>query len=107
MKQAQLVEMVMAGGIVCVGNYLSGRLETVSVRDKANPGGPRRSAYVTKEIIITDTDPIVISRWLNDNEKPEDWKAAHKKGDKVVVKVKGMQLENGIPVLQGVIESLA
>ena len=58
MKKAELMVAVEAGGMFCVGVFLSGRVDTISVRDKATGG--RRDAYVVKEIIITDTDPMVV-----------------------------------------------
>lgn len=103
MKTSELMAHVNAGGIVCVGVFLSGRCETISVRDKATGG--RRAAHVVKEICLTDNEPVVVSRWLKDNEKPEDYKVPFKKGAKVVIKVRpdGM---NGIPMLSGSVEEL-
>lgn len=104
MKQVELVNQVMAGGIYCVGSYLSGRADTISIRDKST--GARRPAVVVRETIITDTDPIIISSWLPDNSKAELWKPSFKKGDKVAVKVQAMESTNGIPVLRGTLETL-
>lgn len=104
MKQADLVNQVLAGGIYCVGTYLSGRADTISIRDKTS--GARRPAVVVRETIITDTDPIIISQWLPDNAKAENWKPQFKRGDKVAVKVQAMESNNGIPVLRGLLEIL-
>jgi len=92
---------------MCVGTYHAGRLDKISVRDGKNPGGPRREAHVSKEIVMTDTDPIIISRWLKDEEKPEAWQPAGKKGARVVVTVSSMETtQQGIITLRGSIEPL-
>lgn len=106
MKQSEVLANVMAGGIFCVGTYLSGKLDTVSMRDKQNPGGPRRTGYVAKETIITDTEPVIISRWLKEEEKPEAWKPSAVKKQQVIVRVKEMEMMSGIPILNGVMEVL-
>lgn len=104
MKTTDLNHNVLAGGIFCVGQYLSGRAETVNIRNKTD--GTRRPAGVVRETIITDTDPVIISRWLPDGEKAENWRPGFKKGDRVVVKVNSMTMTNGLPVLSGMLEAL-
>jgi len=106
MKSSQLIETVMSGRIVCVGVLHSSKLETVSIRDKSNPGGARRTSYVTREVVLTEGEPIVVSRWLKDDEKHEDWKSSAKKGDRVLVTVTGMEVRQGIIILNGLIEPL-
>lgn len=103
MKQAELNTVVNSGAIVCVATFLSGRCETISIRDKQTGG--RRAAHVVKEICLTDTDPVVVSRWLKDGEKPEDYKVPFKKGQKVVIRIRP-DGSNGIPQLNGTCEEL-
>jgi len=104
MNAVQLQEQVMAGGVYCVGTYLSGRADTISIRDKTTR--ERRSAVVVRETIITDTEPVIISTWLPDGKTAEGWKPGFKKGQRIVVKVLGMESANGIPVLKGIPEPL-
>jgi len=106
MKQAELVKLQDAGEITCQGMYWSGRLDKTMLRDKQNPGGARREAYVVRETIMTERDPISVSRWLKDDEKPADWKPSASKGDRVVVVVRGMEVNLGSTTLQGNIEKL-
>jgi hypothetical protein len=103
MKKSELLTVVESGVMVCVGTFVSARLETISVRDKTS--GSRRAAYVEKQIIMTDNEPVVVSRWLKDEEKPDEWKNGFKRGQKVVVKVRP-DGNNGIPVIAGTLEEL-
>jgi len=105
MTKAEVMKMVEGGAIVCVGMYWSGRLEKITMRSTVE-GGPRREAYVAREIVMTDKDPIVISRFLPDSEKPENWKPSAKKNDAVVCIVTTMESQNGQVVLSGTIEPL-
>jgi len=91
---------------MCVGRMISSKLDPVSVRDKQNPGGPRRVSHVSREVIVTESEPIVITRWLKDTEKPEDWKPSAPKGSPVVVTITGMETNQGIVVLAGTIAPL-
>ena len=104
MKQSELMAAINAGGVFCIGTFVSGRCDTISVRDKAS--GQRREAHVVKEVIMTETEPAVVSRWLKDGEKAEDYKVQFKRGQKVVVRVKlsGM---SGVTQLDGTLEELA
>jgi len=95
----------MAGGIMCVGRYLAGKVEQTSVR-ASEAGGPRRTAYVLRETIITDTDPVVITQWAKDGFDPNKWSFACKKDDKCLVRITGMTMQNGIAVLRGTVEPL-
>lgn len=106
MKKAELVTLQDGGEITCQGTYWSGRVDKAMLRDKQNPSGSRREAHVARETIMTDKDPIAVSRWLKDDEKPEAWKPSAKKGDKVVVIVRGMEVNLGSITLQGTIEKL-
>lgn len=106
MKKAELMQLVESGAIIVVGDYWGGRVDKISVRDRQNPGGPRRDAYVTRETVLTDKEPVAVARWLTDTEKPEDWKPSAKKRDRVVVMVSSMETQNGAVVLGGRIEVL-
>jgi|ERR1035441_351502 exosome complex RNA-binding protein Csl4 len=104
MKKAELVTAVEQGGIFCLGSFLSGRAEEIQVRDKQTGG--RRAAGVVREVMITDTEPVVISRWMKDGEKADSYHCAFKKGDKVVCRVTGLETQNGLIVLRGNLEPL-
>lgn len=93
------------GRILMKGRYWSGRIDTISVRGKVE-GGPRRSAYIAREVIAADDDMVIVSRFLRDDEDHVAWKPSAKKNDLVVVLINGMTLENGTRVLQGFIEPL-
>lgn len=105
MKESELLKSVLSGRVVCVGQYCSGRLDTVNYRDKKN-GGEQRTANVAREVILGDGDPLVISRWLKDDENPKAWAPSANKGERVVVFVVGMSQERGGVVVQGTIEKL-
>jgi len=104
MKQAELIATLNAGAIVCVGLYWAGRLDKMSFRDKQS--GNRRDGYVVRETILTDKDPIAVTRFLRDDEKPEAWKPSADKNERVVVRVTGMEMERGNIILKGAIEKL-
>lgn len=105
MKQAELMNAVMEGQIIVVGQYVKGRAEDIQVRDKATGG--RRAAAVSRETVMTGTDPVVVTSWLPDGKVAADWKASAVRGDKVVVLISSMALSNGIPVLSGKVEKLS
>jgi len=105
MKSSELQQLVLSGKIVCVGTYLSGKCDEISLRDKQS--GNRRAAAVSREVVITETEPLTVSSWLPDGAKAADWKTVHKKGDKVVIIITGMEVTNGLTQLRGTIEPLA
>lgn len=104
MKQAELTQAVLNGAILCVGSFLSGRADTIQVRDKQTGG--RREMVVARCIILTDTEPVTINEWLPDGSKADTWKVPFKKADKIVVHVTAMEQQNGLPVLRGRMETL-
>lgn len=105
MKKAELINHVMSGKIICVGQYWSGRVEQITARDQKN-GGARRVFNVVRETILTDKDPIIVSRFLGDNEKAENWKPSATRNQQVVVNITGYQAHNGTVTLNGVIEPI-
>lgn len=104
MKLNELTAAVESGGIFCCGTFLSGRADTINVRDKQSGG--RREMVVVREVLITETDPIAVTRWLPDGEKADSYKCAFKKGQKVCCRVTGMETNNGLMVLHGSLEPL-
>lgn len=100
MKNSELLKIVEAGEIVCVGTFFSGRVDKISFRDSRN-GGARREALVSREVILTEKDPIAVTRFLPDGAKAEEWKASATRGDKVMVRVQGMSTDRGAVTLQG------
>lgn len=106
MKNQDLTPALLSGKIMCVGTYLSGKIENLTVRDKANPGGPRRAAHMVREVVITESEPIVVTRWMKDDEKFEEWKPTAAKGSKVVVTITKMESNQGIITLSGSVEAL-
>lgn len=106
MKKAELAQAVERGEVVCVGSYWSGRIDKTSVRDKKDPKGQRHDAWVTRETIMTEKEPISVTRWLKDGEKPEEWKPSATRGTRVVVRVTGMEINLGAVNLSGTIEPL-
>lgn len=105
-KAVDLTKALESGKIAMVGTYWSGRIDVVNVRDKANPGGPRRQSHVVRETVMTETDPVTVTRWLRDGDKPDMWHPSSSKGKKVVVWVQSMSSENGMIKLGGHIEEL-
>jgi len=95
----------MKGERLQVGQYWAGGVSAISVRAKVL-GGPRGTSFVVRETVLTDAEPIAVTRWLNDGEKPEDWKPSAKRGDQVVIRISGMEMVQGAVVLQGKIEPL-
>jgi len=105
MKQAELQTILENGTVIMKGVYWSGKVETINVRAKSE-GGPRRSMHVVRETVLTEKDPISVTRWLDDNQKPEDFKPAAAKNKPVVVIVTGMKTEQGVMKLTGTVYPL-
>lgn len=106
MKQAEVQKVLDNGKVVMFGTYWSGHLEGIMVRDRTKENGPRRQSYVAREIIMTETDPVIVQRWLKDTDRPEMWRASASRGEKVVVLVQSMSTENGSVKLGGVVERI-
>jgi len=104
MKQADITKAVLAGEILVVGTYLNGRLDTIKIRNKQT--GAMRDAHIARQLIITETDAMPVTEFLPDDVSPSDWKPGFKKGDAVVVRVKGLSMDKGTQTLNGKIESL-
>lgn len=105
MKQEQFAKMIEDGAIFVKGTYWSGRVEKISMRS-LTPGGARREGHVIRETILTESDSIVISRFMRDDENVESWKPSAKKMDKVVCRIRSMKVDNGNIILDGTIETL-
>jgi len=106
MKQSEVMSAFDAGEILVKGTFWSGRVEERSVRDKERGGGARRVAYVVHQTVMTAKDPMVISRWMNDGEKPESYAPPCKQGEKCIVRIQSMEMNNGVPMIRGTIEPL-
>jgi len=96
----------MGGQILVVAKYDSGRAEDLNLRDKANPGGPRRSTAVVRQVILTATDPMTVTEWLPDGQTASSWKPQFTRGQKVVCVVSKLESRNGLPSLAGKLEAL-
>jgi len=106
MTKAQLEKAFEDGLILMKATYHSGRLDKISIRGKVE-GGPRRDAYVARQVVSGENDFVIVSRFLNDNARTEDWRPSAKKGDKIVVAIKSMAMENGTVILNGDIQTLS
>jgi hypothetical protein len=104
MKTDKLMEMVLSGKTVTVGLYWSGKLEEFDARDKKT--GQARHYKVARETVLTETDPVTVTRFLKDDERADVWKPAAKKNQKVVVLTTGLTNQNGTVTIQGTIEPL-
>jgi len=98
MKLSEVGNSVLAGQVLLVGTYFSGRVDRISVRDKS-PGanGARKDMLIAKEIIMTEREPITITAFLPDatQETERGWKPSAKKNDKVVVEVRTLEESYG------------
>lgn len=106
MKQAEVQKVIDSGKVVMTGTYWSGKLDTIMIRDRNKEGGPRRESHVAREVVMTETDPVIITRWLRDGEKPDLWQPAARRGEKVLVLVQSMSTENGSVKLGGIVERI-
>lgn len=102
MKQSELMASVNAGGLFLVATFVSGRVESITIRDKKT--GQARGANIIKEIVMTDTEPCIVSRWMKDDQKAEDYKVPCAKGQKIVVRVKPQGMN--VPEVNGTCEIL-
>jgi len=87
------------------GKYFNGKLDEVNWRD-ASKNGERRKMFIARETILTDTDPIVVTRILGDGEDPAKWKKSAERDQRVVIKITRMNVEKGNITLSGIIEPL-
>lgn len=104
MTLKEMTALVLAGKPVLAGMYHSGKIDEVPIRDKQT--GNMRKGFVRREVIITDQDAIVCGGFLNDSEKPEDFRPAAKKGTRVVVLVDKVSTVSGFSLYAGKIETL-
>jgi len=95
MKKAEILNELQKGQPLLVGSYWGGRLETIEVRDSKNLNGPKRKSHKIIHTVMTEKDPIVLTSWLPDNQKPEDFKPAADKGQQVVIRIRSMVTPKG------------
>jgi len=101
-KNAEIVKKFDEGQIMMQGAYWAGRIEPISVRSQT-PGGPRRTAYIHHETVMGAKGPVVVSRFLRDDEDPATIRFPIAKMTKVVVEIQKMEMQNGIPFLTGTV----
>lgn len=105
MKTADIMPLLEKGVPMLMGQYFHGRIETVNIRSKTD--GRSRSANVVHETVLTDSgDAVAFSRFLKDEEKPEQWKPSAKRGQRVIVKITKYMVEQGSIKVSGVIETV-
>jgi len=106
MKVSQVGAAVIAGEILIVGQYFSGRVQRITVRDKQSTTGARKDLLISKEVVLTKKEPITVSRFLPDAtlETEKAWVPMAKQGDTVIVKLTGLQEDLGNKSANGVIE---
>jgi len=105
MKETELLTYLKKGELLLVGTYWSGAVEPIQMRSEER-GGPRRTAYVVRQTVMTDKDPITVTEWLKDDADPMAWAAPAKKGQAVVVRVSSVEVKLGAKRISGVIEAL-
>jgi len=104
MTQKDVLVAFDKGELLCKGVYWSGRIDTISFRDKKT--GNARTAHVCREIVLRESDNIVVSRFLKDDEEPTKWKPSAAKNQPVAILVSSMETSNGQIVVNGRIEPL-
>jgi len=103
MNAAQLTKLIDDGAIIVKGSYWSGGVSIISGRGK---DGQRREWHVVRETILVESGTLAVSRFMRDDEKPEDWKPSAKRMDKVICRIASMKSENGAVTLSGTVEPL-
>jgi len=106
MKLSQVGAAVISGELLIVGTYFSGRVQRINVRDKQSTTGARKDLLITKEVVMTEKEPITVSRFLPDAtlETEKGWKPSAERGNKVIVRVTGFQEDLGNKSANGTIE---
>lgn len=107
MKTKDVLAELMAGNHLLVGVYHAGKVEAMQIRDKQS--GKMRTAYVTRETILTDGEAPVVASWCPDDfdeEKRAKWLPRFKKGDRIVLRVLSSENVQGFKRYSGSLEPL-
>lgn len=104
MTKAKLLERTLSGETFVVGEYLSGRIDVINIRDKTN--GNFRKGYIRRETIITGNDAVVVGGFLSDGDKGDDFRPSAKKGERVCASVTKLETIQGFKLYGGTIEML-
>jgi len=104
MKQTEAQGQFEAGQIVMKGKYWGGRLEQRTFRDKTS--GSRKTGHILHHTVMGANSPVVVSRWLQDDEKPEAVTFPIKQMTPVLVVITSMEVNNGVPFVKGEVTAL-
>lgn len=105
MKNSEVLANVMAGTPCVVGKYWSGSVSQITFRDKKT--NQAKTANIARETVLTSKEPMAITRFLRDDEKPEAWHPSAKKMEDVFVRIEGMNVDRGSVTLQGTVEVIS
>jgi len=104
MKEQDVITRVLAGNPTVIAEYRRFREDTLKWRDKQTGRSVERQ--VVKHSLEVGEMQCVLMEWLPDGAKPGEAKPAHKKGDRVVVSLKGMEREGDFYAITGEITPL-
>jgi len=105
MTQKEMLARLMRGEVALIGSYWAGKEEKIYIRDKTT--GKGRDAYILRETLLTDADPVAVGGFLPDDYKPGSWKPGFKRGDRVVCFTTGLKTVQGFKQYAGTLEPLA
>ncbi|MEO5355201.1 MAG: hypothetical protein H7835_18590 [Magnetococcus sp. XQGC-1] len=104
MSRKDAVDAFWRGEVLLVAEWRQVNVEAVSMRDRKS--GAMRQTCVARHGCETDSGQVSVTEWYPDGTIPANVVVPWKKGDKVVIQVRGIALDRGISMVNGTINRL-
>lgn len=108
-KQNEVVERFLSGAFIVIAEYRTFKVETMGWRDKKT--GARVTAPIAVHAVEVGNVQLKLTEWLPD-DTPKDAAgvpqvaAAHKKGDRVVIKLESLEVQSGMYSARGTVHAI-
>lgn len=99
MKKSEFLKNVLEGKPMILVEYRASRAEHIKWRDKETK--MMVEGTTLSHTVENATDSIRISDRLAEGVKPEDYKSPYSKGDKVILQIRGLQVQKGVTTAVG------
>ena len=102
MKKQELIDGIIAGKFLALGEYRSGKVDRIDYRD--NKTGQAKTFMKITHHVEVGSMPVIFSEKIPDGVSPESIKIPHVKGKMVVCSIQSLSTEKGVTSARGSIE---
>lgn len=104
MTDKQVIEAMMSGSRIFVGEFRATKTDHITWRDKDS--GRRLEADLIRHTVECGADTIMVNERLPDGQDITKMSWPFKKGDRVVVHVESMEVNKGFTQVRGRLERI-